>query len=172
MKKILILLFIICLLFLLLSAYLFIKNTKKNNAINEYNKKYNTNYNDNKVYNKDDLNRMLSTTATVIDIPTIQEIEINNKKITIYYANIEYDIVNYYDKVIGKMSIIGNIEDITKNKILLNKKQNSTFDMPIKINSGIISIKQIEKGDKFTVYYNYDIDRTAPPFLPENYTNY
>jgi hypothetical protein len=58
------------------------------------------------------------------------------------------------------------------NKIVLNKKQNSTFDIPIKINSGIISTKQIEKGDKFTVYYNYNIDRTAPPFLPENYTNY
>jgi hypothetical protein len=172
--KVLIVLFIFYLLYSYLSSFLFIKknNDKNNDEYNKkYNKKYNMNYNDNRVYNTDDLNRMLSTTATVIDIPTTQEIEINNKKITVYYTNIEYDIINYYEKVIGKINAMGNIEDITKNKIILNKKQNLKFDDPIKINSGIITTKQIQKGDKFTVYYNYDIDRTAPPFLPEKYVS-
>ncbi len=170
MINILTVLFIISLVSV--TAYLFIKNTKNNNDITEYNKTYNMNYNDNKVYNNNDLNKMLRTIATVINIPTTQEIKINNKIITVYYANIEYVVVNYYNKVIGKINVIENIENITKNKIVLNKKQKSKFDLPIIINSGIITTKQIQKGDKFTVYYNYDIDRIAPPFLPESYISF
>lgn len=166
--KVLIVIFIFCLLSSSLLSFLFIKKNKDE----DNDKKYNMNYNDNKIYYEDDLNKMLSTTATVINIPTTQEIKINNKKITVYYANIEYDIVNYYEKIIGKINVIGNIKDITENKIILNKKQNLKFDIPIKINSGIITTKQIQKGDKFTVYYNYDIDRTAPPFLPKEYINF
>jgi hypothetical protein len=165
MKKILTVLIILFIICLLCSSLFLLIN--KNDDIN---KKYNMNYNDNKVYYEDDLNKMLSTTATVIDIPTQKEIEINNKKIIVYYANIEYDIINYYEKVIGKINVIGNIDDITKNKIILNKKQKTKFDNPIKIITGIIISKQIQKGDKFTVYYNYNIDRTAPPFLPKDYT--
>ncbi len=156
-------------------AFIFLKkkNTETNNAVNLYNKNiddynmnYNMNYQNNKIYYEKDLRKMLGTMATVIDNPKTEEIKVNNKTITIYIANIEYEIVNYLDERTGK------INSSAGGKLVISKKQDTIIEKPVKVVSEIITTKQIEKDDMFTVYYNYDIDRTAPPFLSEKYITY
>ena len=172
---ILIIVIIVCLLSSSSAAFLFIrkKTTQQNNAITEYNKniddyniKYNMNYQNNKLYYTEDLRKMLSTMATVIDDPIKEEITVNNKKIIIYNTKIEYKIVNYLDIRTGK------INSLTDARMVIKKKQDTIIDIPVKVIADIITTKEIEKDDMFTVYYNYDIDRTAPPFLSEKYVTY
>jgi hypothetical protein len=103
--------------------------------------------------------------ATVIDNPRTEEIKVNDKTITIYTVKIEYEILNYLDERTGKITAIGG-------KVVTNKKQDTLIEKPIKVVSEIITTKQIEKDDMFTVYYNYNTDRIAPPFLSEKYITY
>ncbi len=175
--KILYIVIIVLIIFCLsssVSALFFLRkqNIETNNAVNQYNKNiddynmnYNMNYQNNKVYYDQHLRKMLGTMATVIDNPRTEEIKVNDKTITIYTVKIEYEILNYLDERTGKITAIGG-------KVVTNKKQDTLIEKPIKVISEIITTKQIEKDDMFTVYYNYNTDRIAPPFLSEKYITY
>ncbi len=162
---------VVCLICLSSVALLF-KNKKDkdiiiyNNNINDYNTNYNLNYENGKLYYQNDFKNMHKSMAKVLTNPKTKTITVNNVDIKIYVSTIEYEIINYMNKTIGKL--------VTKvnSKATLKKESETIIEKPIVVTADIITTIPLERGVMFSIYYNYNKDRTAPPFLPEKYVTY
>ncbi len=169
---ILFVLLIICLLSSSAGAYFFKKKNDNeviiyNKNIDDYNMNYNMNCENNKIYYQKDFRSMHTVMATVLTDPIEKNIILNNTKIKLYISTIQYEIINYINSNTGKI--------VSKNygKITIHKENDTIFeDKPIQVISEIYTKIPLEKNTMFSVYYNYDTDRIAPPFLSEKYIRY
>ncbi len=163
---------VVCLICLSSAAFIFYKkkNEKEiliyNNNIDDYNTNYNLNYENGKLYYQNDFKNMHKSMAKVLTNSKTKTITVNNTDIKIYVSTIEYEIINYMNHNIGKLVTKDN------SKATLNKESETIIEKPIVVTADIITTIPLEKGIMFSVYYNYDKDRTAPPFLPEKYVTY
>ena len=168
---ILFILLIICSLSSSIGAFFLKKKNEQevilyNKNIDDYNIKYNINFENDKIYRQYDFANMHKAIATVLYDSSEKNIIVNNSKIKLYTTIIQYDIINYINENIGK------INSENEGKIILKKESNTIFDKKITVISEIITKIPLESDMMFSIYYNYDTDRIAPPFLPEKYVLY
>ena len=97
---------------------------------------------------------------------TEEIIFVNNNKVKIYKSIIQYEIVNYIDENTQK------INSENEGKIILKRESETIFDKKISVLAEIITKIPLDTDMMFSIYYNYDKDRIAPPFLPEKYVLY
>ena len=139
-----------------------------------FNELFNMNYNRNRLYKKKDLNKLEKTEAFVLYEPEIFEIYLYDTKIKLYKADILYKIENkFYENEEYLITFLNEFKDEPYNKLI--KFKNKIGDNKyIFIRSTIITIRNIERGDYMTVYYeSIEKDcRIAPPLLEEKYVYY
>jgi hypothetical protein len=162
----LIIILILCSLSSSIGAYFFKKKNEQevylyNKNIDDYNIKYNINFENNKIYYQNDFKNMYKAIAKVISDSIEKTIVINNTPIKIYTTIIEYDIINYISEDTEK------INSENEGKIILKKENNVIFDNKIRVIAEIITKVPLDTSMMFSVYYNYDIDRIAPPFISD-----
>jgi len=168
---ILIVLLIICLLCSSIVAFFLKKKNDEeislyNRNIDDYNFNYNINYENGKIYYQNDFRNMHKAMATVLTESQEKNISVNNVKIKLYVSTIKYEIINYINQNTGKITSKDN------GKIILKKQADTVIEKPITVISDIITKIPLEKDMMFSIYYNYDTDRIAPPFVSEKYINY
>ncbi len=162
---------ILCSLSSSIGAFFFKKKNEQevilyNKNIDDYNMKYNINFENNKIYYQYDFKNMFKAVGTIMTDSTEEIIFINNNKVKIYKSIIQYEIVNYIDENTRK------INSENEGKIILKRKSETIFDKKISVLSEIITKIPLDTDMMFSVYYNYDTDRIAPPFLSEKYVLY
>lgn len=139
-----------------------------------FNKLFNMNYNRNRLYKKKDIEKLEKTEAFVLYEPEIFEIYLYETKIKLYKADILYKIENkFYENEEYLITFLNEFKGEPFNKLI--KFKNKIGDNKhIFIRSTIITIRNIERGDYMTVYYelNEKDCRIAPPLLQEKYVYY
>jgi hypothetical protein len=149
-----------------------IANRKYN--YNMFNKLYNMNYHKDRLYKKTDLTKLKKTEGFVLYEPEIFEIYLYETKIKLYKAEILYKVDNkFYENEEYLITFLNEFKDEPYKKLV--KFRNKIGDNKyIFIRSTIITIRNIERGDYMTVYYeSKEKDcRIAPPLLEEKYVYY
>ena len=139
-----------------------------------FNELYNMNYHRNRLYKKKDLNKLEKTEAFVLYEPEIFEIYLYETKIKLYKAEILYKVENkFYENEEYLITFLNEFKGEPYKKLV--KFRNKIGDNKyIFIRATIITIRNIERGDYLTVYYeSKEKDcRIAPPLLEEKYVYY